>query len=147
MTPTPGGAEELRKQFEAETDTECEVGVHAILSATKYVAWLESRLLSLASKHAEEMKELEAANPINHIGVESPIERAKWTFSMHAAEIRRLTARLSALEAEREKLVENMIAFTMTWDGCETESQEAADKLVADCLAAFLSRPSQEGGK
>ena len=126
MTPTPtppGGADELRKRFEAETGIR-PTSINGDSDFVIYSHWLERLVLSAESKHAEEMRSVEAENPILHEGVESVAERAKWTFAMQASEIRRLTARLSSLASRHT----------------ETEKQLAERDLNVSGLAKELER-------
>ena len=119
---------------------------------------LKTALAAAESKHAEEMRSVEAENPILHEGVESVAERAKWTFAMQASEIRRLTARLSSLEFRHaEEMREAWDAswkiarrpypsepYTGTPDNYIEYVKEREDKLFAAFLATRQSHSGTE---
>ena len=111
-------------------------------------------LLRTAEQRIEELEkersEVEAHNPINHLGVESFSERVKWTFSMHASEIRRLTdslskaeATIAELRAEREKELREAINFAEShaWEGYGVKPDS---EVIDDILAAFLAQREGE---
>jgi len=111
---------------------------------------LKTALAAAESKHAEEMRSVEAENPILHEGVESVAERAKWTFAMQASEIRRLTARLSSLESRHAEEMREGIAWAYVmavydWTGGESEITLGPQR-KKELVAAFLATRQSHSG-
>jgi len=108
-----------------------------------------SALAAAESKHAEEMRSVEAENPILHEGVESVAERAKWTFAMQASEIRRLTARLSSLESrhaeEMREAIDLIRHVNEYWNGLDNP-RALGDALthIVEATDSFLSRHDKQ---
>jgi hypothetical protein len=113
-------ANELRKQYEQDT----------LLNVTggppTSQEWLESRLLSLESKHAEEMRNEidQAKDELNwtlckcvdaFYGVPKSSITGK-DFRDLPEQIASLRSRLTALESEREKELREAIAFGRDWE-------------------------------